>query len=151
MCVTTKAYATGKGYAYNAMCYNSNSFSCSGLHQSIYWENTGEEEYMTHVEANKYDSHEACQADEDYYKENGPTAAPPSGGGGGGNKPAICSGGYVQPMPNGYLQSNVFCEYAYNLICTGGYSPSSAEVKEVCDTYKTWHTHDELKDCKYCK
>ncbi|MDR1761548.1 MAG: hypothetical protein LBR55_03765 [Bacteroidales bacterium] len=108
-----------------------------------------------------YKDFDACYADMENAKRilsssgggNGNYGSSGSNNGGtnGGSKPAMCNGDYIQPMPNGYVQSNVFCEYAHLYICEAGYSPSSAEVKEVCETYRIFQTHDELKDCKYCQ
>lgn len=94
-----------------------------------------------------YSTQKAAEAAAEEYITKGPGG---STGGGDGNNP-ICDGGYVQPMPSGYIQSNSYCQNAYYYICIAGYSPSSAEVKNLCETYKIWQTHDDLKDCKYCK
>lgn len=97
-----------------------------------------------YTKVGKYSSYKEAELYADRYSTTGANS-----GSGGSN--SLCNGGYVSPT-GGDIQSNSFCEYAYNYICVAGYSPSSTEVQDLCKTFRTWQSHNsKLGNCKYCQ
>ncbi len=83
-----------------------------------------------------------------------PTQAPDPNNNNNNNGSGSCSGSYNGP--NYDIQIDAHCMQAYNMVCNQGYSKSSSEVQQVCNTYKGMvscckpSTPSTYPNCPYC-
>lgn len=70
------------------------------------------------------------------------------GSGGGSNGTGLCDGSYNGP--EGDIQLDSFCQYAYAKRCLEGKSLNDVEVQGACQTYNSIR-EPGVPDCPYCK